>query len=198
MNAADFHTGRLERHRKTRSNNDRIGPADYPIRCGTKARLESLPVEEIVNAAPRIDLSFTHLTIEATGFPIRALLLRGLVASTARLAAKYNRGLSPVAHLAMMHSERPVFQSVSLPRFCSAHRKTCLEQTLHQPCLLADQVRDQRGLTLAAMTYFARRPPGIQSSLLYTRLKRYNAGNEAGRINAATNAPARALFPKLP
>jgi hypothetical protein len=120
LNAADFHTGRLERHRKTRSNNDRIGPADYPIRCGTKARLESLPVEEIVNAAPRIDLSFTHLTIEATGFPIGALLLRGLVASTALLAAKYNRGLSPVAHRAMMHPERSVFQSVSLPRFCSA------------------------------------------------------------------------------
>ena len=114
----------------------RIGPADCPIRCGAKARLESFPVEEVIIAGPRIDLSFTHLTIEATGFPIRALLLRGLVASTARLAAKYNRGLSPVAHLAMMHSERSVFQSVSLPRFCSAHRKTCSNRLCISPVCL--------------------------------------------------------------
>jgi hypothetical protein len=77
-------------------------------------------VEEIITAGPRVDLSIAHLTIEATGFPIRAQLLRGLVASAALLAAKYNLG-----HLAMMRPERSVFQSVSLPRFCSAHRKTC-------------------------------------------------------------------------
>jgi len=57
-----------------------------------------------MTAGPRIDLSLTHLTIEATGFPIWALLLRGLVASTALLAAKYNLG-----HLAMMRPERSVF-----------------------------------------------------------------------------------------
>jgi hypothetical protein len=123
-------------YRNTSSKIPRIGPADCPIRCGTKARLESFPVKEVIIAGPRIDLSFTHLTIEATGFPIRALLLRGLVASTARLAAKYNRGLSPVAHLAMMHSERSVFQSVSLLRFCSAHRKTCSNRLCISPVCL--------------------------------------------------------------
>jgi hypothetical protein len=73
-------------------------------------------VEEIITAGPRVDLSIAHLTIEATGFPIRAQLLRGLVASAALLAAKYNRGLIPAGHYAIMRPERSLFQSARLPR----------------------------------------------------------------------------------
>jgi hypothetical protein len=73
-------------------------------------------VEEIITAGPSVDLSIARLTIEATGLLIRAQFLRGLIASSAILAAKYNRGLIPARHFAIMRPERSVFQSVSLPR----------------------------------------------------------------------------------
>jgi hypothetical protein len=65
-------------------------------------------VEEIITAGPSVNLSIAHLTIEATELLIRAQFLRGLIASTALLAAKYNRG-----HLAIMRPERSLFQSAN-------------------------------------------------------------------------------------
>jgi len=79
-----------------------------------RCRLNGLPIEEIINAGPCVDLSLAHLAFETARMLVWMLLLDRSVIHPAIGAAEIFGRPYAAGHPANMRPESVVFQSVSL------------------------------------------------------------------------------------